>query len=128
MSDMRTWRRGEGFSPKGEPTKGVVLCTQCRQPVEYARECYFTPMCYACLPPPEPLPIAVVRPAQGVIEVELLKGRDDRPCSTGPVCEGPPRRTDPAGHLFDQEYTSHRVCGWKPCSYDSHPCTPEVSR
>lgn len=33
-------------------------CVQCDKPVEEARECYAHPTCYACLPPPEPLPVA----------------------------------------------------------------------
>lgn len=33
-----------------------VLCVECGKPVEHARECYAKPTCYACLPPPEPLP------------------------------------------------------------------------
>lgn len=34
-----------------------VLCVECGKPVEHARECYGSPTCYACLPPPEPLPV-----------------------------------------------------------------------
>lgn len=33
-------------------------CVNCGNPVEHQRECYASPTCYACLPPPEPLPIA----------------------------------------------------------------------
>ena len=35
-----------------------ILCTTCGKPVEKLRECYVTPTCYACLPPPEKLPEA----------------------------------------------------------------------
>lgn len=31
------------------------ICKQCGQCVEDARACYATPVCFACLPPPEPL-------------------------------------------------------------------------
>jgi len=34
---------------------GPVLCEKCGKPVEANRECYVTPICYACLPPPPPL-------------------------------------------------------------------------
>lgn len=37
---------------------GAVLCCHCRRPVEEARKCYAIPFCYACLPLPEPLPVA----------------------------------------------------------------------
>ena len=32
-------------------------CRDCGNPVESLRECYVMPVCYACLPPPEPLPV-----------------------------------------------------------------------
>jgi len=36
----------------------MTTCKQCgKREVEPQRECYATPVCYACLPPPEPLPI-----------------------------------------------------------------------
>jgi hypothetical protein len=35
-----------------------VACTQCGLPVEDGRKCYASPICYRCLPPPDPLPIA----------------------------------------------------------------------
>ena len=35
-----------------------MICKQCnKRHVEKVRECYATPVCYDCLPPPEPLPI-----------------------------------------------------------------------
>jgi len=34
-----------------------VLCA-CGRPVEPERHCYAVPTCYACLPPPPPIPIA----------------------------------------------------------------------
>jgi hypothetical protein len=34
-------------------------CRSCGEPVEPARRCYAIPTCYACLPPPEPLPVSV---------------------------------------------------------------------
>lgn len=36
---------------------GAVTCRQCGAAVEPSRECYATPMCYACLPPPPPIPV-----------------------------------------------------------------------
>ena len=38
--------------------KESIVCRQCGKEVEEARRCYAIPTCYACLPPPEPLPIA----------------------------------------------------------------------
>lgn len=43
--------------------------------------------------------------------------------SSPPWCIGKPLRSDPAGHLFDDEWDSHRVCGWKPPGYDTNPCS-----
>lgn len=43
----------------------AVHCVQCLKPVEPARECYASPVCYACLPPPEPLPVI---PLPGVVK------------------------------------------------------------
>ena len=35
-----------------------IMCRQCgEREVEEARRCYATPVCYACLPPPKPLPV-----------------------------------------------------------------------
>lgn len=34
-----------------------TLCERCSRPIEEARRCYVHPVCYACLPPPEPLPV-----------------------------------------------------------------------
>ena len=39
-----------------------VLCIQCGNPVERARECYGAPTCYKCLPPPTPLPVIPPKP------------------------------------------------------------------
>lgn len=40
------------------PESAKYLCRQCsRVEVEEARRCYATPVCFGCLPPPEPLPI-----------------------------------------------------------------------
>lgn len=36
-------------------------CGKCNKPVERERVCYVQPTCYACLPPPEPLPIREVK-------------------------------------------------------------------
>ena len=43
----------------------VIKCVQCGKPVEHAREVYAIPTCYACLPPPEPLPVI---PVPGIVE------------------------------------------------------------
>lgn len=40
----------------------TILCRQCAKPVEQERERYATPICFACLPPPEPLPVRCARP------------------------------------------------------------------
>ena len=36
-----------------------VFCA-CGRPVETARRCYAIPTCYACLPPPPPLPVGKI--------------------------------------------------------------------
>jgi uncharacterized protein YeaO (DUF488 family) len=46
-----------GAHVQGELPNQIVPCASCRRPVEPARHCYAIPTCYACLPPPEPLPI-----------------------------------------------------------------------
>lgn len=33
-------------------------CAGCSRPIEEARRCYVHPICYACLPPPDPIPTA----------------------------------------------------------------------
>lgn len=45
----------ETSSPEAE-----ALCVECGRPVEAPRRCYAQPTCYACLPPPEPLPVIPV--------------------------------------------------------------------
>lgn len=48
--------------PPNEP----CYCCECGQSVEEARRVYGWPICYACLPPPEPLPICAIRsPTKG---------------------------------------------------------------
>ena len=44
-------------------------CERCGKPVEEARCCYVHPTCYACLPPPDPLP---VRSWSSEVEVERV--------------------------------------------------------
>lgn len=39
----------------------AVPCAECGLEVPEARRCYATPVCYACLPPPPPLPIRKLR-------------------------------------------------------------------
>jgi hypothetical protein len=34
-----------------------TFCRACGKDVEEARRCYAIPVCYACLPPPEPLKV-----------------------------------------------------------------------
>lgn len=45
----------------------MKLCAACGKPVEKMRECFAIPTCYACLPPPPPLPYIGIkpRPAEG---------------------------------------------------------------
>lgn len=38
----------------------AIDCVQCGKPVEEERRCYAIPTCFACLPPPEPLPVCPV--------------------------------------------------------------------
>jgi len=42
--------------PSLDTLDSLARCRQCGKPVERLRECYATPVCYACLPPPPPLP------------------------------------------------------------------------
>lgn len=42
-----------------------VKCKSCGKTVEPGRECYDMPLCYACLPPPAPLPINYPRSMSG---------------------------------------------------------------
>ena len=39
----------------------VIACKQCGAAVEESRRCYATPVCYACLLPPEPLPLSYTK-------------------------------------------------------------------
>lgn len=43
-----------------------IPCESCGKPVEEPRECYAIPTCYACLPPPPPLPVAPWPPSAGL--------------------------------------------------------------
>ena len=43
------------FEKRAELERSRVLCVQCGSVVEDGRRCYATPICHACLPPPEPL-------------------------------------------------------------------------
>jgi hypothetical protein len=45
-------------------------CKQCGHPVEKDRETWATPVCFACLPPPPPLPIHMER----VTPLKIHKG------------------------------------------------------
>ena len=42
---------------KASPPKAAKSCLACGGIVEHAREVYIEPLCFACLPPPEPLKI-----------------------------------------------------------------------
>jgi hypothetical protein len=46
----------------GDDAGKPIMCRQCRaRAVEDSRRDYATPVCFACLPPPDPLPIAPLR-------------------------------------------------------------------
>lgn len=55
------------------------ICKQCgTREVEDARADYATPVCFACLPPPEPLPVSVLRVTLEIaLREEWLALRDD---------------------------------------------------
>jgi hypothetical protein len=59
---LLTWY---SFTNNGRDTlvllNGPKDCRTCGRPVEESRRVYAIPTCYACLPPPEPLPIAKLR-------------------------------------------------------------------
>jgi hypothetical protein len=46
------------------PANEPLRCKQCGGVAEEARRCYATPVCFACLPPPAPLPVAKLRSAK----------------------------------------------------------------
>lgn len=52
-------------TPEGAPLPMTgaprLLCKQCGGLAEEVRRCYATPVCFACLPPPKPLPVARFR-------------------------------------------------------------------
>lgn len=52
-------------------------CAQCGRPVEPEREVYATPTCLTCLPPPEPLPVAL--PPSMVVDQILARTLASRP-------------------------------------------------
>lgn len=47
-------------SDSREDREGEPRCVKCGATVEPARKCYAIPMCYACLPPPQPLPLLAI--------------------------------------------------------------------
>lgn len=72
------------------------ICKQCgKHEVEDERVCYATPVCYACLPPPSPLPvyrqIPVLKPAP------IKTDGQEVHC---PICEGAMVRIGPNYVLF----------------------------
>lgn len=54
----------------------MTACRQCGSSVESARECYVEPVCYACLPPPEPLPIRKISVREACRRRMSLDGTD----------------------------------------------------
>lgn len=38
-----------------------IWCRECKKKVEPVRRCWAIPMCYDCIPPPPPLPVAPLR-------------------------------------------------------------------
>jgi len=68
----------ESNTPPGAPYgtgAAVVSCRQCGAAVELPRRCYAHPVCFACLPPPEPLPVRPARLTPEVIADRLERGR-----------------------------------------------------
>ena len=51
-------------------------CRRCGGPVEEARLCYAQPTCYACLPPPEPLPVTPPPESLPVLRARVRHLRD----------------------------------------------------
>jgi hypothetical protein len=64
MPDHLSWTLADlraALAPEERPAclrgyRPPVACESCGQPVEDDRRCYAHPTCYACLPPPSPLP------------------------------------------------------------------------
>lgn len=65
------------------------ICVDCGKPVEERRECYVIPTCYACLPPPPPLPI---------VHIEI----PEEPDINCPECDRPEHSCN-CGYLAGQE-------------------------
>jgi hypothetical protein len=66
-------------APRVEPLR----CRQCGGVAEEARRCYATPVCYACLPPPKPLPIAPLRSTPAAPAVAAPAHFDTCPAAPG---------------------------------------------
>lgn len=64
-----------------------IPCRQCGASVEPEREHYATPMCFACLPPPKPLPVRRLRNRAQCLEcnevIESTYRHDYRSCKCG---------------------------------------------
>lgn len=59
LPDFHGWRSCNITDEGRAALVAPVRCRNgCGRAVEEARVCYATPVCYACLPPPAPLPIA----------------------------------------------------------------------
>jgi len=55
--DWADWREDQMREELAALKGKEISCVQCGKPVEKERHCYALPTCYACLPPPPPLPI-----------------------------------------------------------------------
>ena len=54
----------------------VIACVECGLPVEQKRRGYVLPTCYACLPPPPPLPRLLAYPGgAGVGQIVVIGDR-----------------------------------------------------
>ncbi len=61
-----------------------MKCKQCgKREVEPERECYATPVCFTCLPPPKPLPVAAWPSSRAAIRLGMLREVRERALSLG---------------------------------------------
>lgn len=57
-----------------------MLCKQCQErEVEDERESWATPVCFACVPPPKPLPVVVINVER--LSTGYLRAQGPGPCN-----------------------------------------------
>jgi hypothetical protein len=54
------------LAPEQQDCAEPLRCNQCGGVAEEERRCYATPLCFACLPPPIPLPVRALAGVLGL--------------------------------------------------------------